>query len=99
MKNWMSGSFVFWGLFVALLCLAFISLWQRVRMTRVGYEIQEMQHHKKKLVKLHRELLIEVESLNALDRIEEKAVSQLSMRPAQPGERIYIGQELAPSGS
>ena len=98
MKNWASHPLVFWGLFVGLLFLSFLSLWQRTRMTRVGYEIQEMQHHKKKLMKLHKELLIEVESLNALDRIEERAVSLLSMRPAQPGERIYIGQESGPSG-
>ena len=67
-------------------------------MTRIGYEIQEMERHKKKLVKLHKELLIEVESLSALDRIEEKAVSLLSMRQALPEERIYIGRDIEPSG-
>ena len=99
MKPWMSSPFLFWGLFVVLLLLPFLSLWQRARMTRLGYEIQEMQHHKKKLMKLNKELLIEVESLNALDRIEEKAMTQLLMRPAGPGERIYIGRESEPSGS
>jgi len=67
-------------------------------MTRVGYEIQEMQRHKKKLMKLHKELLIEVESLSALDRIEERATSLLAMRPAQPEERIYIGRDVELSG-
>lgn len=94
----MLNPLVFLGLFISLLFLSFLSLWQRDRMTRVGYEIQEMQQNKKKLVKLHRELLIEVESLNALDRIEEKAISQLSMRLAQPGEHIYIGQASVVSG-
>ena len=91
----MSGRVVngwsFGGLSVALLFLSFLSLWQRDQMTRVGYAIQKLQQEKAQLMKLHRELLIEVESLSALDRIEAVATRQLSMAPPLPGERIYVG--------
>lgn len=59
-------------------------------MTRVGYEIQEMQTQKGRLTKLHKNLLIEVESISALDKIEEAAILRLSMISASPTTLVYI---------
>ncbi len=81
---------LFGGMALAIIFLAFLSLWQRARMTRVGYEIQAMQTQKAELMKLHKHLLIEVESISALDKIEEAAISKLSMIPASPTTRVYI---------
>ena len=83
-------SFLLAGMFLAIVFLSFLSLWQRSRMTRVGYEIEALQTQKGQLMKLHKHLLIEVESINALDKIEEAALSRLSMIPASPTTRIYI---------
>ncbi len=96
MKISFTNGLVFGGLVFVLLLLSFVSLWQRDQMTRVGYEIQRMQQQKDKLTKQHKELLIEVESLSALDRIEDIAMLQLSMVPALPGERIYVKQGAGP---
>lgn len=82
--------FLFGGMIVAILFLSFLSLWQRARMTRVGYEIQEMQTQKGRLTKLHKNLLIEVESISALDKIEEAAILRLSMISASPTTLVYI---------
>jgi cell division protein FtsL len=92
MKIPFANGLVFGGLALVLLFLSFVSLWQRDQMTRVGYAIQKMQQQKEKLTKQHKELLIEVESLSALDRIEDIAMLQLSMVQALPGERIYVRQ-------
>lgn len=59
-------------------------------MTRVGYEIQAMQTQKGRLTKLHKNLLIEVESISALDKIEEAAILRLSMISASPTTLVYI---------
>lgn len=81
---------LFGGMFTAIIFLSFLSLWQRTRMTRVGYEIQALQSQKGQLMKLHKHLLIEVESVNALDKIEEAAILQRAMIPASPTTRVYI---------
>ncbi len=86
-------SFIFFGLGLAILILSFVSLWQRDQMTRVGYDIQRMESKKGTLLKLHKELIIEVESLSALDRIEAIAVRQLSMGLPNASERIYVKGE------
>ena len=96
MKIPFANGLVFGGLALVLLFLSFVSLWQRDQMTRVGYAIQKMQQQKEKLTKQHKELLIEVESLSALDRIEDIAMLQLSMVQALPGERIYVRQGSRP---
>jgi len=83
-------SFLLAGMFLAIVFLSFLSLWQRSRMTRAGYEIEALKAQKGQLMKLHKHLLIEVESINALDKIEEAALSRLSMIPASPTTRIYI---------
>ncbi len=85
-----------WKLGVIIVFLSFIALGQRAQMTRMGYDIQQLQQQKKRLTKSHKELLIEVESLSALDRIEEIAVQRLSMMPASPTQHIYIRQEKQP---
>ncbi|MEK7747990.1 MAG: cell division protein FtsL [Nitrospirota bacterium] len=75
---------------LTILILAFLSLWQRTRMTQIGYEIQAMRVQKEQLMKIHKQLLIEVESISALDRVEEVATRQLGMVPANATTRIYV---------
>jgi cell division protein FtsL len=82
--------FLFGGMAVAIIFFSFLSLWQRTRMTRLGYEIQAMQKQKNQLLKIHKNLLIELESVSALDKIEEAAILQLSMIPAGPTTRVYL---------
>jgi hypothetical protein len=82
--------FLFGGMAIAILFFSFLSLWQRNRMTRLGYEIQAIQKEKGELLKLQKHLLIELESVSALDKIEEAAILQLSMIPAGPTTRVYL---------
>lgn len=85
----------FWGLFVYILFIAFISLWQRDQMHRMGYAIHDIERLKAERATLHKELLIKVEHLNAMDRIEHVATTQLLMVPALPEERVYVKRKSA----
>jgi cell division protein FtsL len=76
-----------------ILVLAFLSLWQRTQMVRIGYEIESLQEQKKELVRIHKELLAEAETLSAVNRIEEIAMEQLDMKVPRPQQRVYVDRE------
>lgn len=76
-----------------ILILAFLSLWQRNQMVRIGYEIETLQEQKKELVRIRKELLAEAETLSAVDRIEQIAMEQLGMKVPRPQQRVYVDRE------
>jgi len=84
------NSFALWVMAIIIILLAFVSLWQRTRMTHLGYEIQTMQTQKRQMLKVHKNLLIEFESVSALDKIEKVAIFKLSMISASPTTRVYL---------
>ncbi len=76
---------------LGLLCLlALLVLWQRTQMYRLGYEIEAMKRQKDDALRVHQQLLVEVESLSAVERIERIALDRLHMIPALPQQRVYI---------
>lgn len=81
---------LFGGMAVVIMVFSFLSLWQRDRMTHLGYEIEAIKKEKGDLLKLQKHLLIELESVSALDKIEQAATLQLSMIPAGPTTRVYL---------
>ena len=82
----------------AILFFAFVLLWQRHQMVRIGYEIEQLRLERSELLRIQKELSIEVESLNALDRIERIATEQLNMKQPLPQQRIYIRQPTPTEG-
>lgn len=82
--------FLFLILGGAILILAFLSLWQRNQMIHIGYEIEQLKEEREALVRVQKELLVEAESLSALERIERIAVEQLEMKPGGSQQRVYI---------
>ena len=81
---------LFWFLGGVVLFLAFLSLWQRNKMIHIGYEIERFHQQKIELLRVQKELWVEVESLNALERIERIAADQLKMTRALPEQRVYL---------
>ncbi|MBI3802311.1 MAG: cell division protein FtsL [Nitrospirae bacterium] len=77
----------------AILLLAFLSLWQRNQMIHLGYEIEQLHQQKVELQRIHRGLMVEAESLRAIERVEQIAIQQLKMSPALPQQRVYLQQE------
>lgn len=92
-----SAKTVFRLIFVAMggsiLMLAFLSLWQRNQMIYIGYEIEQLKEEKAALLRVQKELLVEAESLSAMERIERIAVEQLAMKPNVSKQRIYVNAE------
>jgi len=92
------GALLILALGGAILILAFLSLWQRNQMIYIGYEIEQLKEEREALLRAQKELLVEAESLSAVERIERIAVEQLAMKPSLSQQRIYINaQDLLPS--
>ena len=82
----------------AVVGLILLDIWQHVHIVTLGYEIEQTQEKQKELEQIHRQLLIEVETLSALDRIEQIAVSKLGMTKPREGQIVLV-QMTPPSGS
>lgn len=94
---WRVGSrAVFWILGGAILFLSLLSLWQRHQMIGIGYEIEQLRQQRVELLRIQKELLVEVESLNTLERIEQIAIQQLKMKQALPQQRVYMKRNKTP---
>ncbi len=73
-------------IFIVLLVVAGLILYVggKVKIVRLGYQIETLEREKQDLEREHRSLLIESSSLTSPARIEEIAVKRLGMvRPAQ----------------
>jgi hypothetical protein len=62
-------------------------------MIYIGYEIEQLKVEKEALLRVQKELLVEAESLSAMERIERIAVEQLAMKPNGSKQRIYVNAE------
>ncbi|HTN43723.1 MAG TPA: cell division protein FtsL [Nitrospiria bacterium] len=80
--------------FVAIL----LDIWQHVHIVTMGYEVEQAQQKRKELQQIHQQLLVEAETLSALDRIERIAVTKLGMIKPQEGQVVLV-QKGTPSGA
>ena len=78
---------------LAVVALILLDVRQHVRIISLGYEIESLNQERDRLKNLNRELLIESETLSALDRIEGIAVSRLGMRKPEEGQVRVIFEE------
>jgi cell division protein FtsL len=62
-----------WGLGAAVVAVSLVVLWHHSRTIQLGYETERMQAEKSRLERIHRELVIERESLASLERVERLA--------------------------
>lgn len=77
--------------------LILVDIRQHVRIISMGYEIESLGENRDGLKNRNRELLIEAESLSALDRIESIAIRRLGMiHPEENQIRIVPMEEGAP---
>lgn len=86
-----------WLLIVLVVAgLLLLDVGQRIHMINLGYEIEQLIGKHRDLQKIHKELLVERETLSSLNRIEPIAVQQLGMRRPEPGQVIQV---YSPSGN
>lgn len=85
--RWIAGG-------LAVVALILLDVRQHVRIVSLGYEIEALNRERDRLNNLNREILIEAETLSALDRIEGIAVNRLGMMtPAEGQVRMISGEE------
>lgn len=77
-------------LIFSMITTAFLAVWQRNEMIQIGYQTESLQQKKKQGLRLKKELVGEIASLSAVERIEKIALEQLHMKPPDPGQRIII---------
>ncbi len=86
----MSRFIVLLLMIIPIVVISFLAVWQRNEMVRAGYETGTIQKQKSALLRHQKELLVEVERLSALDRIEQIALEQIGMQHPEPEQRVFI---------
>jgi len=77
-------------LIVPMVLTAFFAVWQRNAMIQIGYETEALQQQKHRLLRHQKELIAEIASLSAAERIERIALEKLHMKSPAPGQRVYV---------
>ena len=89
LAGWGSGPRRAWAIWGAVVLLSLVVLWHHHRTIQLGYETERLQADKSRLERLHRQLLIERESLASLDRIERLA-SAMGLAHVPPRETVVM---------
>lgn len=81
-----------WGLGAAVVAVSLVVLWHHSRTIQLGYETERMQAEKSRLERIHRELVIERESLASLERVERLA-GDLGLVHPSPRDMVVVKVE------
>jgi cell division protein FtsL len=71
-------------------------IWQHVHTVTMGYEVEQAKLKRNELEQVHKQLLVEVESLSALDRIEQIATTRLGMIRPREGQVVLVQESDRP---
>jgi cell division protein FtsL len=82
----------------AVVTIILLDIWQHVHIVTLGYEVEQARQQQKALQQIHKQLLVEVETLSALDRIEQISTTRLGMIKPKAGQMILV-QKGGPSDS
>lgn len=86
---------------VTLLIISILLLYVggKVKIVRLGYQLEVLEREKRELERANRSLLIEASSLSSPSRIEEIAIKRLGMvRPAKENV-VIVKRKKAPENS
>jgi cell division protein FtsL len=89
MTEWCRRPRSAWTIWGAVLTLSVVVLWHHHRTIQLGYETERLQAEKTRLERLQRQLLIERESLAALERIEPLARA-MGLTHAPPRDAVVV---------
>ena len=81
----------------AVLGVILLDIWQHAHIVTLGYEVEQARQEKKELRQIHKQLLVEVATLSALDRIEKIAITQFGMIKPQDGQMILVQKGVPPN--
>ena len=72
------------------ICGLIFFVWSRLQITHLGYQISQANSTQQKLLKLNKQMKVEVASLKSLSRIESIAKNQLGLINPEPHQVIFI---------
>lgn len=83
---------ILFGFGLTVLIIAFLSfyIWQLTESIRIGYEINQLQHKRKELIKQVERLETKKVSLLRLERIEKIAIDKLGLKKPEAGQIIVL---------
>jgi cell division protein FtsL len=81
----------------AVIGVILLDIWQHVHIVTMGYEVEQARQKQKELQQIHKQLLVEVETLSSLDRIEQIAVARLGMARPREGQIVLVQEGASPS--
>ncbi|MCE2542673.1 MAG: cell division protein FtsL [Acidobacteria bacterium] len=84
------------GVFLVFVLL--FSAWQHFELLQLGYRIEQMQQDRAREMEINRHLRLEVETLQAPDRVERIATEQLDMVTPGSDEAIVL-ERVAPAAA
>jgi len=76
-------------LIAILVCSLIFFVWARLQVTYLGYQISQANSEHKQLLKLNKQMKLEVASLKSLSRIESIAKKQLGLTNPEPGQMVF----------
>jgi len=72
------------------ICGLIFLVWSRLQITHLGYQISQANSTQQRLLKLNKQMKVEVASLKSLSRIESIAKNQLGLINPEPHQVIFI---------
>ena len=72
------------------ICGLIFFVWSRLQITHLGYQISQANSTQQRLLKLNKQMKVEVASLKSLSRIESIAKNQLGLINPEPHQVIFI---------
>jgi len=84
---------------IALLIISVLILYVggKVKIVRLGYQIEALEHEKRELERANRSLRIEASSLSSPARIEEIAIKRLGMIHPQKENLVMVRRKPSPT--
>ena len=65
-------------------------VWSRLQITHLGYQLSQASSTQQELLKLNKQMKLEVASLKALARIENIAKNQLGLINPEPHQVVFV---------
>ena len=77
-------------LITIFICSLIFFVWSRLQITYLGYQISQANSKQQHLLKLNKQMKLEVASLKSLSRIESIAKNQLGLINPEPSQLVFI---------
>ena len=79
---------------IAILGLVLLFVWERADLVRLGYQVQRLEKHYKRLSRERDELQVKQSALSSPEYIARVATGKLGMVHPEPGQLVLVTVDL-----